>query len=295
MANQCFPLLRGKVARATRLDACGNPVLGPDSVVVSDGLISVALTAVTVDGETISVPNMAGKICVLDEPAPTFTGYTAVITLCAVNPVLINIFTNQPLVNGGTGSADIVGFRVNSGVELDGSGFALELWTGVPASACLPGQSVASGYMLFPFFQGGTLGDFTVENGAVSFTINGARTKDGTAWGVGPYDVTLGPTGLPDPLLEPLDAQDHLHLEKVSVAPPEPDCDPIALGVPATGATAGTPGTYTPANSYGPANFASIGALTASPNTAWTTGQRIVLRDGSLARWSGTAWVVGAA
>jgi hypothetical protein len=81
----------------------------------------------------------------------------------------------------------------------------------------------------------------------------------------------------------------------VNVEPPSPSNEPIALGIPATGATAGTPGSPTPANSYAPASFATIGSLTASPTTAWTSGQHIVLRDGSTAHWSGTAWVAGTA
>ena len=65
--------------------------------------------------------------------------------------------------------------------------------------------------------------------------------------------------------------------------------------VPATGATAGSPGTFTPAGSTPPANFAALATVTASPTTAWTTGQHVVLGDATTAHWSGTAWVAGAA
>lgn len=64
---------------------------------------------------------------------------------------------------------------------------------------------------------------------------------------------------------------------------------------PATGATAGTPGTWTPAGSTPPDTLARTTGITASPATAWTVGQRVVLGDGSLAHWSGTAWVTGVA
>lgn len=63
----------------------------------------------------------------------------------------------------------------------------------------------------------------------------------------------------------------------------------------ATGATAGTPGTFTPSGATTPANLAAMAGKIASPTTAWTTGQRVVLGDASLAHWSGAAWVVGAA
>lgn len=63
----------------------------------------------------------------------------------------------------------------------------------------------------------------------------------------------------------------------------------------ATGATAGTPGAFTPPGSIAPANLAELtaGNITANPATAWTTGQRVTLLDGSTAHWSGTAWVAG--
>lgn len=70
---------------------------------------------------------------------------------------------------------------------------------------------------------------------------------------------------------------------------------PIVLGPPATGATAGIPGTYTPSGAALPANLAAmVGTVTASPTTAWTTGQYVNLADGSKAHWSGTAWTAGA-
>src|SRR5262245_5347571 len=69
----------------------------------------------------------------------------------------------------------------------------------------------------------------------------------------------------------------------------------FAKQVVATGATAGTPGTWTPAGSAARANFASMSGCTASPATAWTTGQRVVMADGNPTYWNGTAWVAGQA
>jgi len=66
-------------------------------------------------------------------------------------------------------------------------------------------------------------------------------------------------------------------------------------GPPSTGATAGIPGAFTPALSDPPNALAAMTGITASPATAWTVGQYVKLGDGSLAHWSSTAWVVGAA
>jgi hypothetical protein len=66
--------------------------------------------------------------------------------------------------------------------------------------------------------------------------------------------------------------------------------------VMATGAGPGTGnGTYTPSGATPPANLAALSAVTASPATAWTVGQFIVLADGTKAHWTSTAWAAGPA
>ena len=52
-------------------------------------------------------------------------------------------------------------------------------------------------------------------------------------------------------------------------------------GVLATGATAGSPGTWTPGRVGRTANLAGMGPIIATPLTAWTTGQHMLLGDGS--------------
>lgn len=64
--------------------------------------------------------------------------------------------------------------------------------------------------------------------------------------------------------------------------------DPVA-----TGATAGIPGTYTPAGAAVPANRAALSTVTASPATKWTVGQHVVTADTQHSYWSGTAWTSG--
>lgn len=68
-----------------------------------------------------------------------------------------------------------------------------------------------------------------------------------------------------------------------------PPPQPIA----ATGATAGTPGTFTPAGATPPANLAAMAGIVATPATAWTTGQRVVMGDANQVYWDGAAWSPG--
>jgi hypothetical protein len=63
-----------------------------------------------------------------------------------------------------------------------------------------------------------------------------------------------------------------------------------------TGATAGVLGAFTPADATPPANLSALqaGSVTASPATAWTTGQGVKLGDETTANWTGSAWAAGA-
>ena len=293
MARQTFPLVRGRVMRVTRLDGCGAVASAECSAIVSDGFVSVALTAVINEGEAINVTNAAGRVCVSDTPAPSFTGYTVVITFCQVDPALYAMMTGQAQVFNSDG--DVVGFRMSSDVDSSDSGFALEVWSNVPSVACsTEGAAGTYGYTLLPFVQGGVLGDFTIENNAVTFTVQNAATKTGSGWDVGPYDVVLDDTD-PSPLLLPIGTGDHLHIQLTEVAPPEPSDDCIASGPAPTGATAGIPGVWTPTDAYAASTLAEMSGITASPSTAWTTGQYMLLDDGSKAHWNGTAWAAGPA
>jgi hypothetical protein len=60
-------------------------------------------------------------------------------------------------------------------------------------------------------------------------------------------------------------------------------------------AVAGAPGTWTPTYSPPAVDMAAMSVVTASPATAWTTGQHVTLGDASDAYWDGDSWEVGQA
>jgi hypothetical protein len=75
------------------------------------------------------------------------------------------------------------------------------------------------------------------------------------------------------------------------------------IRVVATGATAGIPGSWTPAGSAAPYTVADLQGgrpvtVTATPGTAWTTGQFVQTSTAGAAGracWTGSGWVGGAA
>ena len=228
--SRCFTPVRGNAMRVTALDGCGQPVYGEDSVGVSDGFVSISFTANTDDGEEINVTNAAGRTCVRETPCPQFLGYTVEIEFCQVDPAVLAILTGQDVELDAQGLA--AGFRMNSGNSGCDRAFALEIWTGTPGERCnpdAPAGSAAGGYLLLPYMQGGIFGDFTIENGAISFTVTGAATKTGGLWGVGPYDVILNAEGVAAPLAVPIAEDDHLLVRFTEVAAPDVFCGTMPL------------------------------------------------------------------
>lgn len=244
MPTKCLSLVKGRRIRLTRLDGCGRPVYGDCSTVVSKGFISVAFTANTTESDEINVTNAAGEVCVYEPAETSLTGYSVEIVFCEVDPDLFALATGQPVVLDSFGNA--IGFDIDTATSLTGQGFALELWAGsASGDACATeGAQGSFGYILVPFIRGGIVGDFTVENGAVSFTLTGGSTRDGNAWGVGPYnDIMIGSGGQPGPMTTPIGTTVALRTILTDVAPPEAACGCRPLLDPSLPALTGVTGT----------------------------------------------------
>lgn len=228
MSNKVFAPVLGKRIRVTELDQCGNyPESGSeDTVIVTDGFISVNLSAEVEDGTEIIQRNASGALCVNERLSNSFKRFNVEITFCGVNPELMARVTNAEVyLDYEENSA---GFTIGEG-DIDKK-FALELWTGLSGQACLPGQEEASGYLLLPFVNSGTPGDLTIDGeNAVTFSMSGAYTEGGSPWGTGPFEVVAGEGGDPAVLPTPLDPGDHLLLIDTGVAPPPHSDDPIAM------------------------------------------------------------------
>lgn len=211
--------IRGRVARVTRTDNCGRPVFGEYNSAISEGVITAAFTANTVETDEINVPNFGGKRCVYEAAETTLAGYGVELTFCNVDFEMFELITKQPLVFNDQGG--VVGIEPDTKISLSGEGFALEIWTGAQGTDVCddPDAQGEYGYLLLPFLKGGIVGDFTIENGAVNFVITGASTRDGNRWGSGPYAVEMV-GGVPAPLYQAVSKTAPLRIMTVSVAPP---------------------------------------------------------------------------
>lgn len=232
MATICGGMARGRAMRLTRLDACGNPVEGLCSTLVTDGFILVTDTANYQDPEDITQSNANGELCVDDQSDPALRWLDLEIQLCNVDPNAINFMTGDPLVLDDAVAPNTVGYRIDSALTGTGN-FALEVWSGVPGQACAPGGFPTLGYHLFPWVKQAQFGERSVQNAPYTITLT-ARTQAGSPWGVGPYNIrrdAVTPATL-EPLLTTIGATQHYHFQWTTAPLPTSACGCIELVIP---------------------------------------------------------------
>lgn len=252
-----FPLVKGKTLRLTTINSCGMPIAGPRNRLVTNGYVSLGLTAVMRDATDLTQDNAEGKECIADRTEPERRWYTPALELCQVDPDVVTMLTGWPTILDG--NDEVVGFRDDKKIESD-FGVAFELWTsGKSADDCpdIPetdailtatGSGRKYGYFLF----GGTEwvpGDITISAAVATLTLTG-RTIALPHWGRGPYNVTTAnglPGGTAVRLLDPTSKTEHLTVFRTPLAPPAATDGAVALG---------TSTVFTATNYYygGPAN-----------------------------------------
>jgi hypothetical protein len=222
-----FAPYKGKRLRATEVDFAGKPVVGADSVITTDGMVTFAMTANIEESEAISSTNANGDICWSVPSEPKLINFSIEATFCDVDFALFEKLTGHPVVLNDAGT--IVGITEGTKISVADVNVALELWTGAnPSGSARTGAQGEWGYILLPFVRGGTVSDITVENAAITFGVTGMVTKDGAAWGAGPYNVELV-AGAAAPLFKPLTSTDHRRIMSVEIAPPQAFEGPIPL------------------------------------------------------------------
>lgn len=228
MVTQCLKPLRGKVARITKLDACGVPVTGAKSQVVTEGFVSIEGQIQLEDAVEYKLKNANDKFLYNSRGKPLIKWIDLTLNFGLVDPEAFNLVTGSPIELNDNATPDAIGFRIRENVSAN---FALELWTDLEGVPCVGGSSVY-GYVLLPFVVDAVVGNWTWQNDTITFPVQSARTNHGSGWGVGPFNVLnklSAPTG-PAPLLAAVDSLDHMIMFQTTLAPPSPSCG--ALSVP---------------------------------------------------------------
>lgn len=182
-SDSCYAMVRGSAVRVTELDARGR-VGDPVRYAVSTAVATVTVNEVLDSGsdETIRSPERARRVR-FRRPDKVL-GYTVDVKFLRVDPGLYSLISGVPLVRNAAG--DVIGFDADARERV--TTFGLEVWSRLSANRCADGAQ-KYGYTLFPSLSGGRIAGFAFTNGAVSFTLVGARSSKRVGWGIGPYDL----------------------------------------------------------------------------------------------------------
>lgn len=244
MVAQCHSVVRAPAARVTRLGPCGEILDTGCDYAVTTSFVDITLAKVMQERQDALQLNANGDICVDKPKAPILRWYEVTITFCQVDPELFNIVSAEPLILNDALTPEAVGWCTLPDSAAS-SNFALEFWTGTGDDEC-DDDEVVYGYGILPRITQGMIGDVTIANGVINFTVNGI-TRAGNQWGVGPYNVIInesGPNiGLPAPLLLPIDTAAHKCFQWTTLGPPEGECgcqdiSPVLAVAPTSGAAA---------------------------------------------------------
>ncbi|MCM6777930.1 hypothetical protein NDR87_31470 [Nocardia sp. CDC159] len=275
MAN--FAVVKGKRLRATLVDACGMPLAGPRSRLVTSGFVTLKASPVMRDADDIEQTNAEGRVCVADRTPPERKWWALSIELCGVDTDLFNMLLDWEVVTSWDGKP--IGFSDQKEVPSD-TGVAIELWSGVGSDdACdvpttddiLVGAGgdlvLPYGYLLWPVLKEAQVGDVEIGSKASTFTLSGI-TAAGTRWGRGPYNVM--PTDVdntPGRLLTAIKQGQHFRSFRTTIAPPDvtDGACPLVLPSPYYGATAAAIAPDQPDCDAVASNEIQTVALTGSP------------------------------
>lgn len=222
-----FPVVKGTVLRATKVNNCGLPVAGPANYVVTPGWVSMTISPEMQEAEELEQRNAEGRVCVTDRTPPERKYYNLELTLCQVNTCLISLFNSWQQELDWEGNP--VGFRDQREVESD-YGVALELWAGGKAGNDCPlpeddtifasaGTGRNYGYTL-TWGTEFTLGDIEIAASVATFTLTGISFA-APQWGRGPWNVVpIDANNTAGRLLTPVGQDQQLLIQRTSIAPP---------------------------------------------------------------------------
>lgn len=193
MPSKTLRSVKGKVARFTLLDACGDPITGDCSTLVTEGFVRVRFAPEIEQGEEFSLRNAWGDYCVLDNDDDRYKWLNVTVDLCGVDPAVVSLLGGAtPLVDD---DDTIIGFAAGGSVNTNP--FAIEVWAAQAGQGCAVGGNPEWVYYVAPFVRNGRIdGEIVVERGVATLSLVGKGYHASSAWGDGPYgDDPLVDTG----------------------------------------------------------------------------------------------------
>jgi hypothetical protein len=281
MANEGGASLQCVAIRVAALNADGTPAPGND-MYVSDQLVKIDFNPDMEAGQEISNRGASGNLCVVYRTPDLMKRLTIEVELCVPDPELEVLLSGGDVFYDSVDQTDVLGFKYPALMkDPTPNGISIEAWTRYVVDGY---QSPDQPYMWWAFPRMYLRkGNRTIDVNAMANVYDGFAGEN-PSWDGGPMgDWTQDSDAVVQAVFTDTVPTASLGIQQ------------IPGSVAATGANAGTPGSFTPSGAQTPANMAAMSGITASPTSAWTTGQYVALGDASDAYWNGTAWTVGQA
>ena len=316
--------IQGDMIRVTPLNLDGS-IDTARPILTTNGFISASFGTEFEEGDEITEKAADGSVCIQYKADDSMKGVTFNLSLCTPDPEAAALIAGGKIIcaaediddsegNPVVTAGEIIGYSSPAIGSTIGNPVAIEIWSKAIVKG-KPAAGVPYWHWVFPYVRVRYEGDREFTNGALANEYSGT--------GVGNEALISGG-------LNPVNADDDFVTYKEALANPfsyvrstqKPDIsgghwtggggagtwtktaeNSIGCVPPlSTGATAGTPGTWTPPGNTVPASPAALISasppVTATPATAWTTGQYVQTQTagtGGRAFWNGTAWVSGTA
>lgn len=287
----------GTWMRVTPLDVAGN--IDTDKPVLnSKGFITATFSPQFEEGDEITEKAADGSVCVSFKVDDSFTRVDYSLSLCDVDPEVTALLAGGNVIVDEDGV--VVGYTSPVAGAKVGNPVAIEVWSQA-VIAGKPASDKPFFHWVFPYVKVRYEGDREIGNSRLANEFTGQGVGNSALVGTG---------------LNPANADDDYVTYREALINPfsyvratgQPDTQPLFSGswpdvagnitpyAAPTGATPGTPGAFTPGSAtipYDLGDLQDLGAL--GESTAWTSGQYVVLGDGTNAYWDGDSWASGEA
>jgi hypothetical protein len=287
----------GTWLRVTPLTVAGD-IDTSKPVLNSKGFISATFSPQFEEGDEITEKAADGSVCVSFKVDDSFTRVDFSLSLCDVDPEVTALLAGGNVILDGDGA--VIGYSSPVAGAKVGNPVAIEIWSQAVVAG-KPASDRPYWHWAFPYVKVRYEGDREIGNSRLAneFTGQGVGNSALVSAGLNPANAGDDYVTYREALINPFS-----YVRTTG----QPDTQPLFSGswpdvagniLPysaPTGVTDGTPGAFTPSTATVPYDLGDLQALGAlGESTAWTTGQYVVLGDGSTAHWDGAAWANGEA
>jgi len=289
--------------RVTRLTVDGS--IDPSyPVLTTKGFMTATFTPEFEDGDEIAEKNASGEVCIAFKADDTFKRITFALSVCSPDPEVAALLAGGKVIlacdavdDTDVVQGDVVGYSSPLVGDVVGNPVAIEIWS-IANVGGKPATGLPYWHYAFPYVKVRYEGDREFTNGALANQFTGQGLGNDAL-----VDDGLGDPG--DDFVIYKDALERPFSYVRSATIPDEgwsgslvvtgdnaiNCDTLVW----TDVNPGTPGEFVPADAFADDLAAANAGADPTPATAWSTGQYVVLGDGTHAYWNGTAFLEGEA